>query len=185
LAEILTEFESATGTLIRIVLGDITEERVDAVVNAANGRLAHGGGVAGAIARRGGPAVREESEAWVVAHGEVPTGAAAITTAGDLPSRHVIHAVGPVWGSGGEDEKLAGAVRSALTLAVEHALASVSLPAISSGIFGFPKERCARVILETVAGFAGLSEIRLCNFDQPTAAIFEREAERFRAPDSH
>jgi O-acetyl-ADP-ribose deacetylase (regulator of RNase III) len=182
--DVLLELEAPTGTLIRVVLGDLTEERVDAIVNAANGRLEHGGGVAGAIVRKGGASIQEESRRLVREHGEVPTGEAAITGAGSLPASKVIHAVGPVWGSGEEDDKLAAAVRSALTLAREHGLLRVSLPAISSGIFGFPKDRCARVILETVTAFPGLSEIRLCNFDEPTATVFRAEAERFRAADS-
>ena len=179
--DVLLEFRAPTGTRIGIVSGDLTEEQVDAIVNAANNRLAHGGGVAGAIARQGGPSLQEESDAWVREHGEVPTGQAAITDAGRLPARKVIHAVGPVWGSGDEDRKLAAAVRSALTLAREHGLLRVSLPAISSGIFGFPKDRCARVILETVTSFPGLDEIRLCNRDDPTVRVFLAAAERFRA----
>jgi O-acetyl-ADP-ribose deacetylase (regulator of RNase III) len=182
--DVLLEFRAPTGSLIGIVCGDLTEERVDAIVNAANSRLAHGGGVAGAIASKGGPSIQQESRRWVREHGEVPAGQAAITGAGRLPARKVIHAVGPVWGSGDEDTKLAAAVRSALTLAREHGLRRVSLPAISSGIFGFPKDRCARVILETVTSFPGLDEIRLCNFDDPTAGVFLAEAERFRAADS-
>ena len=182
MASVLSEFTNPAGTLVRIVLGDLTEEDVDAVVNAANGELRHGGGVAGAIVRRGGSSIQEESDAWVATHGPVPTGGCAITGAGRLPARRVIHAVGPIWGTGEEDERLASAVRGALDLALEHGLESVSLPAISSGIFGFPKDRCARVILSVVAGHAGLREVRLCNFDEPTAAIFRAEAERYRAP---
>jgi putative ATPase len=182
--DVLLEFPAPTGTRIGIVRGDLTEERVDAIVNAANGRLEHGGGVAGAISRKGGPSIQEESRTWVREHGEVPTGGAAITGAGRLPARYVIHAVGPVWGTGDEDARLAAAVRSALTLARDRGLREVSLPAISSGIFGFPKERCARVILETVTTFPGLDEIRLCNLDDPTVAVFLAAAERYRTPES-
>ena len=178
---ILFEFTGSGGALVRIVRADITGEPVDAIVNAANGVLAHGGGVAGAISRAAGPTLQEESARWVAEHGEVPTGGAAITGAGDLAARHVIHAVGPVWGTGDEDAKLASAVRSALELAVEHGLSSISLPAISSGIFGFPKERCAEVILGVVDPFEGLEEIRLCNFDDLTAGVFKAAAERKRA----
>ncbi|MHC4973737.1 MAG: macro domain-containing protein [Planctomycetota bacterium] len=182
--DVLLEFRAPGGTLIAIVCGDLTEERVDAIVNAANSRLAHGGGVAGAIAGKGGPSIQQESRDWVREHGEVPTGGAAITGAGRLPAGKVIHAVGPVWGSGDEDEKLAAAVRSALALAVENGLRRVSLPAISSGIFGFPKDRCARIILETVTSFRGLDEIRLCNLDEPTVAVFLAAAERYRTAGS-
>ncbi|MHC5031996.1 MAG: macro domain-containing protein [Planctomycetota bacterium] len=128
--------------------------------------------------------LQQESRDWVREHGEVPTGGAAITGAGRLPAGKVIHAVGPVWGSGDEDEKLAAAVRSALALAVENGLRRVSLPAISSGIFGFPKDRCARIILETVTSFRGLDEIRLCNLDEPTVAVFLAAAERYRTAGS-
>jgi putative ATPase len=184
MSEVLLEFRAPTGTLIGIVRGDLTEERVDAIVNAANSRLEHGGGVAGAIVSTGGPSIQKESRRWVREHGEVPTGGAAITGAGHLPAKRVIHAVGPVWGTGDEDARLADAVRSALTLARDSGLMRVSLPAISSGIFGFPKDRCARVILETVTSFRGLEEIRLCNLDDPTARTFLAAAERFRAADS-
>ncbi len=178
--------------LFRIVQGDITEEPVEAIVNAANERLAHGGGVAGAIVRQGGWEIQEESNAWVREHGRVPTGSAAITGAGQLPARYVIHAVGPIWGSGDEDAKLAGAVHSALRLAEEHGVRSVSLPAISAGLFGFPRERCARILLETIAGFlekeapTALREVRVCLYDGETAEIFVQQARRqFGEPASH
>jgi len=180
--QVLSEWRTEAGQVIRIVQGDITQEQVDAIVNAANERLAHGGGVAGAIVRRGGPEIQRESDAWIRQHGQVPTGAAAITGAGRLPSRYVIHAVGPVWGSGDEDGKLAAAVRSALQLAEEHGLGSLSLPAISAGIFGFPRERCAQVLLQAVASFlrehskGRLREVRVCLYDAPTAEVFLAEA---------
>ncbi|MCD6291728.1 MAG: macro domain-containing protein [Anaerolineae bacterium] len=183
--KILYEHRTPVGQLLRIVQGDLTQEPVDAIVNAANGRLAHGGGVAGAIVRRGGHEIQEESDRWVQEHGPVRTGSAAITGAGKLPARYVIHAVGPVWrGRGDEDELLASAVTSALSLAAEHGLQSVSLPAISSGIFGFPKERAARVILDAVERFladhpdSSVREVNLCNIDDLTANIFLEEARR-------
>ena len=169
------------GRVVRVVRGDITEEDVDAIVNAANERLAHGGGVAGAISRRGGPEVQRESDAWVSEHGPVPTGGAAITSAGRLKARYVIHAVGPVWGQGDEEPLLARAVASALSLADERGLASVSLPAISTGIFGFPKPLGARVILRSVIDFLDshpetpLREVRLCNIDAETCELFVEE----------
>jgi len=181
---VLFEHRLADGSLIRVVQGDLTAEHVDAIVNAANEHLAHGGGVAGAIVRAGGRSIQAESDEWVRRHGPVRTGTAAITGAGRLPCRYVIHAVGPVWGSGDEVTKLASAVRSALQLATEHGLHSVSLPAISSGIFGFPKPLCAQVMLETVERYlsehAGgpLREVNLCNIDQQTASIFQEEARR-------
>ncbi|MEX0801451.1 MAG: macro domain-containing protein [Dehalococcoidia bacterium] len=172
------------GRVVRVVRGDITEEDVDAIVNAANERLAHGGGVAGAISRRGGPDVQRESEAWVRERGPVPTGGAAITSAGALKARYVIHAVGPVWGQGDEEPLLASAVTSALSLADERGLASVSLPAISTGIFGFPKPLGAKVILRSVIEYldsqpeTSLREVRLCNIDAETCELFVAEARR-------
>ena len=182
--QILFEHQMGTGQVIRIVKGDLTAEPVDAIVNAANERLAHGGGVAGAIVRQGGQVIQAESDKWVQAHGPVPTGTAAITNAGTLPAGYVIHAVGPVWGSGDEEEKLAGAVRSALVLAAERDMASISLPAISSGIFGFPKELCAQVMIDTVTSYlagnpaGAVREVNLCNIDEQTANIFLDQARR-------
>lgn len=132
--------------VIELVEGDITSLAVDAIVNAANTSLQHGGGVAAAIARAGGRIIQEESDAI----GYVPTGSAAVTSAGALPCRYVIHAVGPIWGEGGEDEKLAAATRAAFMRAEELGIESISYPAISAGIYGFPIERCARVMLQQV-----------------------------------
>ena len=182
MAEVLFEWASPFGTQVSVVRGDLTLERVDVIVNAANEQLEHGGGVASAIVRRGGASIQEESRAWVAAQGPVPTGAVAFTGAGELRAHAVIHAVGPVWGVGGEPALLATAVRRALELAAEQGYESISLPAISSGIYGFPKQLCAQVLLQTVettlAGPPGrnLREVRLCNIDGPTAAIFAEEA---------
>ncbi len=137
------------GQRLVLVEGDITEERVDAIVNAANSYLRHGGGVAGAIVRKGGWEIQRESDRI----GYVPVGHAAITGAGRLPARAVIHAVGPRWGEGDEERKLASAVRASLSLARERGFRSVALPAISAGTFGMPADRCARVILQTVETF--------------------------------
>jgi putative ATPase len=178
------------GRIVRIVQGDLTAEKVDAIVNAANERLAHGGGVAGAIVSRGGREIQEESHRWVAANGPVPTGSAAITGAGRLVCRFVIHAVGPVYGSGEEDERLASAIRSSLDLASENELRSISIPAISSGIFGFPKDLCAKVFLGTLASYfeehpaSSLREVNLCNIDDETSSIFEREARAVMGDDS-
>ncbi|MCA8913263.1 MAG: macro domain-containing protein [Planctomycetes bacterium] len=172
------------GCQLIVVQGDITLEDVGAIVNAANELLHHGGGVAGAIVRAGGASIQRESSAWVSEHGKVVTGTAAITGAGELSARHVIHAVGPVWGTGNEVEKLSSAIRSALDLAEQHKLAGISFPAVSSGIFGFPKELCAQTFFDTVENWLdehperSLREIRFCNFDNPTANVFEREARR-------
>jgi putative ATPase len=175
--EILHTHTRPDGRVLRVVKGDITEEEVDAIVNAANEQLAHGGGVAGAIVRAGGYEIQEESRQWVREHGDVPTGGAAITGAGSLKARHVIHAVGPVWGMGNEEALLAGAVKSALALAEEKGLQSISLPAISTGIYGFPKPLGAQVIVGAVQEYldehsdSSITEVRLCNIDSATSEL--------------
>ncbi len=165
---------------VRVVRGDLTEAPVDAIVNAANSRLLHGGGVAGAISRKGGPAIQNESDRI----GYVPVGEAAITTAGRLPATYVIHAVGPRWGEGDEEAKLASAVRAALTLADEKGLAAVAMPAISAGIFGFPKERCAQIVVSGIESFAkgakAVKEIDIYLMDADLIAFFKSEVGRLK-----
>jgi O-acetyl-ADP-ribose deacetylase len=181
---VVWEQKLVTGQIFRIVQGDLTAETAEAIVNAANERLSHGGGVAGAISRRGGAVIQQESDAWVQQYGPVRTGSAAITGGGNLPARWVIHAVGPVWGSGDEEQKLAGAVKSALGLAEAHRLKSISLPGISSGIFGGPKDICAHVIIQTALEYVqqhpatSLQEVRFCNIDEATVAAFVKAAEK-------
>lgn len=165
---------------LRLVRGDITERDVDAIVNAANSHLQHGGGVAGAIVRKGGMIIQQESNAI----GFVPVGKAAITTAGSLPSHFVIHAVGPRMGEGDEDNKLKSAVKSSLELASEKGLASISMPAISSGIFGFPKDRCAKILVNTSKDFltrninSSIKAIEFCIFDEITLGFFKQEFDK-------
>lgn len=165
------------GKTLRLVQGDITERDVDAIVNAANSRLQHGGGVAGAIVRKGGQIIQEESNKI----GFVPVGSAAITTAGKLPARLVIHAVGPRMGEGDEDNKLRSAVLSSLRLASEKGLSSISIPAISSGIFGFPKDRCAKILVGEGVRFlkenkeSSLQTVEFCIYDDLTLSHFKRE----------
>ena len=162
----------------QIVQGDITQEQVDAIVNAANSQLQHGGGVAGMIVSRGGQQIQQESNAWVRAHGPVSHEEPAYTTSGRLPCKYVIHAVGPIWGEGTEDAKLGAAVKGSLKLADELSLESISLPAISTGIFGFPKERAAKIIFKTIDQYfddlpeSGLTLVRLTLFDQTTLDVF-------------
>ena len=172
--------------MLRLVQGDITERAVDAIVNAANSYLQHGGGVAGAIVRKGGQIIQEESDRI----GHVPVGDAAITSAGRLPAKFVIHAVGPRMGEGEEDHKLKSAVISSLQSASEKGLKSISIPAISSGIFGFPKERCARILVTEAADYlrknqgSSLEVVEFCVYDDETARHFRNEfgslAESFR-----
>jgi O-acetyl-ADP-ribose deacetylase (regulator of RNase III) len=162
--------------VIELVQGDITEQRVDAIVNAANPALAHGGGVAAAIARAAGPDLVRESEA----HAPVAVGAAGVTTAGELPARWVIHAVGPVWNGGGEGEPglLDSAYRSALAEAGRLGAASIAFPSISTGIYGYPIEAAAEVAVAALT--AGAREpdapaaIRICLFSAADLAAYER-----------
>ena len=176
--KILRQKTFPSGAAFQIVQGDITQEAVDAVVNAANSHLQHGGGVAGVIVRQGGQSIQQESNAWVQEYGPVSHHSPAYTSAGRLPCKIVIHAVGPVWGEGDEDAKLIAAVRGSLQLADELNLGSISLPAISTGIFGFPKDRAAKIIFDTIAEFlldypgSSLQQVRLILFDQPTLASF-------------
>jgi O-acetyl-ADP-ribose deacetylase (regulator of RNase III) len=167
-------------TTLELVQADITELTTDAIVNAANEHLAHGGGVAGVIARKGGPAIQRESNVWVRQHGPVRTGSAAITSGGRLKARHVIHAVGPIYdGTPRSAELLASAVRAALQMADDHGLRSIALPAISTGIFGYPIEAAARVMLqaaiEYLRGKTGLERVIFCLYGQRAFDVFVRE----------
>lgn len=141
------------GQRLELHQGDITLQEVDAIVNAANSRLAGGGGVDGAIHRRGGPEIMAETDAKYP--DGCPTGSAAISGAGRLQAKHVIHAVGPVWSGGqrGEADLLAGAYRRSLELAVEHGCRSVALPALSTGAYRFPMDQAARIALRTAIDF--------------------------------
>ena len=174
---ILAQRALPAGQVLQIVQGDLTVEEVDAIVNAANEYLQHGGGVAGTISRNGGPAIQRESDAWVREHGRVSHAVPAWTSGGRLPAKYVIHAVGPVWGDGDEDAKLAAAVTGSLRLADELGCASVAMPAISTGIFGFPKERAADLILSAIEKYfadhaSQVKTVKLVLFDQPTIDVF-------------
>jgi putative ATPase len=167
-----------TGQSLQIVQGDITTEEVDAIVNAANEYLQHGGGVAWAIVRRGGDVIQDESDKWIKQHGLVSHAHPAWTSGGTLPAKYIIHAVGPVWGDGDEDKKLADAVTGSLRVADELKLLSIAMPAISTGIFGFPKERAAGIIFSVIEKyFSGgknstLKVIRIVLFDDATIQPF-------------
>ena len=178
------------GLTIEVCRGDLTAEQTDAIVNAANGHLSHGGGVAAAIVRRGGHRIQAESDAWIEEFGTLATGEAALTSGGSLPAKAVIHAVGPIWHGGHQSEPqlLRSAVLNALAMAHEHGFESIALPAISSGIFGFPKDRCAEILLGAAVEWSeqqrdsSLRTIRFTNIDAETTAVFiAKFDERFGA----
>jgi O-acetyl-ADP-ribose deacetylase len=174
---LVAERNLSTGQSLQIVQGDITNEEVDGIVNAANQQLKHGGGVAWAIVRRGGDGIQKESDQWIQKHGLVSHAHPAWTSGGALPARYVIHAVGPVWGDGDEDNKLASAITGSLRVADELKLSSIAMPAISTGIFGFPKDRAAGIIFKTVEEYfnknrSRVKVVRLTLYDQMTINIF-------------
>jgi O-acetyl-ADP-ribose deacetylase (regulator of RNase III) len=175
---ILVERILSTGQSLQIVQGDITTEEVDAIVNAANEYLQHGGGVAWAITRRGGDVIQDESDKWIKQHGPVSHAHPAWTSGGALPAKYIIHAVGPVWGDGDEDKKLADAVTGSLRVADELKLLSIAMPAISTGIFGFPKERAAGIIFSVIKKYftdiksSSVQIVRIVLFDDATIQPF-------------
>lgn len=173
----MTEYR-VNKTLVVLKRADITEEDSDAIVNAANTHLAHGGGVAGAIVRKGGDIIQQESNQAA----PVPVGGAAITGAGRLKAKYVIHAVGPRMGEGDEDTKLRNATLSSLRLADQNGIRSIAFPAISTGIFGYPIDRCSRIMLDCVReyceGQTAISQIRFCLFDQHALDQFRSSADR-------
>ena len=185
--ELILSYPFVSGQVLEIAQGDITRENTDAIVNAANNRLQHGAGVAGAILQRGGYKIQEESDAWVRKYGPVSHDKPAYTSGGFLECRYVIHAVGPVWGEGDEDQKLTAAVRGCLQTAEELRLSSLALPAISTGIFGFPKDRAARIIFETMVAYfedfpkSGLTRVRITLFDTDSVNLFMREFDAWKS----
>ena len=165
------------GRQIVLLQGDITEMETDAIVNAANTHLVLGAGVAGAIRSKGGASIQEECNRI----GGAPVGGAAITTGGHLKAKYVIHAVGPQMGEGDEDRKLADATRNSLALAHDKGLTSIAFPAISTGIFGFPKDRCARIMLRTAADRlkeedTSLKKVIFCLWGEETLRVFKETA---------
>jgi O-acetyl-ADP-ribose deacetylase (regulator of RNase III) len=176
--QLVAERRWPTGQVLELIHGDLTEEDVDVIVNAANAYLEHGGGVAGDLVRRGGSLIQHESDAWVRAHGPVTHDSPALTRAGRLACRHIIHAVGPVWGEGDEDAKLRAAVSGALRVADEQGFTSLALPAISTGVFGFPKARGARILTDAIADFieahptSALTRVHITLIDAPSVQVF-------------
>lgn len=161
-----------------IVKGDITNIEADAIVNAANPHLKHGGGVAGAIVRKGGYIIQMESDEYVRIHGPVPVGDVAVTSAGRLKAKYIIHAVGPVYGEKDGDKKLSSAIRSVLSKAEELKLNTIALPAISTGMYGYPLEKCAEIMANVLMEFSNkptsLAKIILCLYDDRAFNIFNK-----------
>jgi len=162
-----------------VVSGNLLEEPVDAIVNAANGYLAHGGGVAGVISRAAGPELQAESDRLAATRGPFRSGAAVVTGAGKLPFKGVIHAVGPRQGEGKEEKKLVQALSSAFAIAREKRWETVSFPAVSAGIFAVPLDICARAYVAAARG-ARLRQVRLCLRDQPVIDAVLQELKRGR-----
>jgi len=160
-------------TVLELIQGDITDQTTDGIVNAANAALQMGGGVAGAIRRRGGSKIQEECNRIGGTH----VGGAVITTGGNLAAKYVIHAVGPIHGDDHEDAKLKDATLNSLILADKHNLRSIAFPAISTGIFGFPKDRCATIMLSTTIAYlegpTNLEKVVYCLYDKKTLDLFE------------
>lgn len=173
------ERKYGNGKSLRLVVGDITTIPVDAIVNAANSQLRGGGGVDGAIHRAGGPSLMRELDQIRREGGGCPTGSAVVTGAGLLPARFVIHAVGPIYQNGqrGEPDELAGAYRTSLQLAEERGVKSISFPAISAGVYGYPAADAAQIAIQTVASHlskpeAGIAEILLVSYNPAMHAIY-------------
>ncbi len=163
---------------LQLLQGDITEMETDAIVNAANAQLIMGGGVAGAIKRKGGPEIQQECSRI----GGTKVGGAVITTAGKLKAKNVIHAVGPRMGEGEEHQKLRDATLNSLKVADENNLSSIALPAISTGIFGFPIKEAAPIMLETAIEFlkseTNLEKVVFVLYSDSDYKVFENELKR-------
>jgi O-acetyl-ADP-ribose deacetylase (regulator of RNase III) len=178
MTENLLRYQFASGQHLEICQGDITLESTDAIVNAANSQLMHGGGVAAAIARRGGSVIDRESREWVKANGQVTHARPAVTSGGNLACKSVLHAVGPVWGEGEEDAKLKEAIKGCLTTAESIKAHSIAFPAISTGIYGFPVERAARIFMRTFMEYFNaypesiVNNVKVVLFDDMTANSF-------------
>jgi O-acetyl-ADP-ribose deacetylase (regulator of RNase III) len=171
-------------SILELIQGDITEQQTQAVVNPANAQLILGGGVAGAIRTKGGPAIQKECDLI----GEIAVGAAVKTTAGNLKADFVIHAVGPRMGEGEEDEKLKNTTVNSLKLCDTNLIKSISFPAISTGIFGYPIDRCARIMLKTTIehlnGNTQIEKVVFCLFTKSDLNIFENQLQKQMADES-
>jgi O-acetyl-ADP-ribose deacetylase (regulator of RNase III) len=177
---ILARTQLTPHTELLLEVADLTQLKVDVIVNAANSSLQHGGGIAALIEKKGGPIITQESDAWVSKHGLVSHTHPALTNAGNLHCKKVIHAVGPIWGNGNEDQKLADAITGSLTLADQHHFNTIAFPAISTGIFGFPKQRGGEVIFRAIQTYVlahphtSLQTIHQTVYDTPTQTAFQQ-----------
>jgi O-acetyl-ADP-ribose deacetylase len=183
-SQLIDEIRISKEKIIRLIKGDITEQNVDVVVNPANSYLKHGGGVASAVVRKGGKIIQTESDNI----GFVPVGSSVITTSGELPCKAIIHTVGPKMGEGNEDFKLSKAIHSCLSLASDNSYKSISIPAISSGIFGFPKDRCANILLDESITFlqnnnTSIKIIEFCIRDDETLFHFKNKFTKLKKKD--
>ncbi|MDP8962253.1 MAG: macro domain-containing protein [Actinomycetota bacterium] len=174
-----SERRRIAGATVVALAGDITKQEVDAIVNAANAELQHGGGVAAAIAKAGGKAVQEESNDYIEQYGPLEKGEAATTTAGDMPARWVVHVAGPVYDEGSDQNEphLRATVSAALAAAAEAGAHSVAFPAISAGVYGYPRDEATGIIASEVARWlreheGTLEEVRLVGLDEETAQDF-------------
>jgi O-acetyl-ADP-ribose deacetylase (regulator of RNase III) len=180
--QLIDEIRMSNDKIIRLIKGDITDQNVDVIVNPANSYLKHGGGVAGAIVRKGGKIIQTESDKI----GFVPVSSSVITTSGKLPCQAIIHTVGPRMGEGNEDSKLSKSLHNCLSLASDNSYNSISIPAISSGIFGFPKDRCANILLDESIKFlqnnnnTSLETIEFCIIDDETLFHFKNKFKKLK-----
>ena len=174
----LESFELPNLHKFEIVSGDITKDEVDAIVNAANKYLKHGGGLAAVIVRNGGKIIQSESDGWIKDHGPITHNSPAYTSSGNLPCKYIIHAAGPIWGEGDEEQKLFDTLQGILRLADKLKLTSLAIPAISTGIFSFPKDKAAFVIYNSIYTYfnkqrdSKINIVRLTLFDQSTINVF-------------
>ena len=181
-SRVINEIKIKDGRMLTLVEGDITERNVDVIVNPANSYLRHGGGIASTMVKKGGSIIQEESNKI----GFIKVGSSTITSSGILPCKAIIHTVGPRMGEGNEDEKLNKAINSCLELGLREGFESISIPAISSGIFGFPKDRCAKILVNEAISFlknlkdssTGIKLVEFCILGKDTLQAFQYEFEK-------